>query len=175
MAPEMLIARHHAPTLMGLKCSSLSCLGRNAFSSPWLLESLAGRGLGFRFFTNAGGCRLLFSYRAEQLEKALSGKRAAECLSSLGYPEGLEERLDHLASRLKEESFPHEIGFFLGYPEEDVIAFQENGGQGFAHSGMWKMYHNVEEGKALCERWRACTQCLLEALRGGQSLLDLLA
>lgn len=40
MAPDELIARHHAPTLAGLKCSSLSCLGRKAFSAPELIGTL---------------------------------------------------------------------------------------------------------------------------------------
>ena len=143
MAPDELIARHHAPTLAGLKCSSLSCLGRKAFSAPELIGMLRIRGLGFRFFHNAQGCTLLLSYRPLMLEKALS-------------PQDVEERLAA-----------------LGYPKDDVIAFLERGGRGYLYSGMWKMYHRVEEGKATCEKYRRCTLSFLKALESGARLDEL--
>lgn len=174
MAPDELIARHHAPTLAGLKCSSLSCLGRKAFSAPELIGMLRIRGLGFRFFHNAQGCTLLFSYRPLMLEKALSPRDVEERLAALGYPLGdLEAMLDHLGSRLEQDDFPHEIGFFLGYPKDDVIAFLEHGGRGYLYSGMWKMYHRVEEGKATCEKYRRCTLSFLKALECGARLDEL--
>ncbi len=42
-------------------------------------------------------------------------------------------------------SFPHEIGFVLGYPIEDVDGFMSDGGQGARACGRWKVYGNVDE------------------------------
>lgn len=108
------------------------------------------------------------------LEKALSSRDVEERLAALGYPLGdLEAMLDHLGSRLVQDDFPHEIGFFLGYPKDDVIAFLERGGRGYLYSGMWKMYHRVEEGKATCEKYRRCTLSFLKALESGARLDEL--
>ena len=41
--------------------------------------------------------------------------------------------------------FPHEIGFVLGYPIEDVDGFMSNGGQGARTCGRWKVYGDVDE------------------------------
>ena len=55
----------------------------------------------------------------------------------------------------------------------DVIAFLERGGRGYLYSGMWKMYHRVEEGKATCEKYRRCTLSFLKALESGARLDEL--
>lgn len=41
--------------------------------------------------------------------------------------------------------FPHEIGFVLGYPIEDVDGFMSDGGQGARACGRWKVYGDVDE------------------------------
>lgn len=49
--------------------------------------------------------------------------------------------LTRLAQRMEAVGdFPHEVGFFLGYPAEDVVGFIRNKGQNFKFCGRWKVY-----------------------------------
>ena len=117
MTPETLIIRHCAPTLAGLKSSSLVCLKFACGDLAGTLARLASKGVGFRFFCNAHGCPLLFVYRPWALKQVLKDQRVKRHLSQLGYEtEDLTHCLRTLGRRLERSSFPHEIGFFLGYP-----------------------------------------------------------
>ncbi|WP_316451242.1 DUF3793 family protein, partial [Finegoldia magna] len=51
-------------------------------------------------------------------------KRLKKALESYGYPvDNFNSSINFLKKRLLENEFPHEIGFFLGYPYEDVLGF----------------------------------------------------
>ena len=51
-------------------------------------------------------------------------KRLQNALKSYGYPaDNFNSSINFLKKRLLENEFPHEIGFFLGYPYEDVLGF----------------------------------------------------
>ncbi len=175
MTPETLLVRHCAPTLANMKSSSLICLEGSAIALDSVLTQLRVKGVGFRFFTNSYGCRLLFAYRPKKLKAILGDEAVRNFLSSYGYESmDLREVLNHLGKRLStSEDFPHEIGIFLGYPFADVLSFIENNGQGYLESGIWKIYHNVEEGRRLCKRYRDCTACYLQALSRGVKIEDL--
>ena len=139
MTPETLIIRHCAPTLAGLKSSSLVCLKFACGDLAGTLARLASKGVGFRFFCNAHGCPLLFVYRPWALKRILSDRRVE----------------DHLV--------------------EDVLSFIENGGRGFRHSGMWKMYHDIEGGMRLERMFSDCTRCMLDRFDTGVPIEDLCA
>lgn len=62
-------------------------------------------------------------------------------------------------------SFPHEIGFFLGYPYDDVVGFIENQGENFIESGCWKVYSQQRDAQASFCCFKNCTtiyKCLFE-------------
>ena len=44
--------------------------------------------------------------------------------------------------------FPHEIGYFLGYPCDDVYEFIAQRGENYKVFGAWKVYANVEQALA---------------------------
>jgi hypothetical protein len=67
--------------------------------------------------------------------------------------------------------FPHEVGFFLGYPPEDVIGFMENNGKGCKLCGTWKVYGDVEKARACFREYSLCRKRLVEHMRGTQSAL----
>ena len=97
-------------------------------------------------------------------------------LVQAGYPaEGpLSGRLAYLRRRLTAAGgFPHEIGLFLGYPAEDVRAFQARGGAGCKLCGYWKVYHDVEEARRQFRRFDRCRDSLLARLRAGMTLSQL--
>ena len=113
LTPETLIIRHCAPTLAALKSSSLVCLKCVSGNLDGTLSRLAVKGVGFRFFTNAHGCHLLFVYRPWALKAILANGTVRRHLGPLGYDtDDLVQCLRMLGMRLGRYDFPHEIGFF---------------------------------------------------------------
>lgn len=111
---------------------------------------------------------LVYAYRPALLADALAEPRVSAYLRTEGYdphkPDACIERLRRricgtdLQSRMSGScSFPHEIGFFLGYPYEDVVGFIQNNGEGFLCCGCWKVYARERDAQACFCRYRACT------------------
>lgn len=138
---------------------------------------------------------LVYVYRPRELAVYLVDRRAAYPLEMEGYRIGnLEACLDELSRRLQNRSnaavkrandeskpcpcsnrvcrseFPHEIGFFLGYPYEDVIGFIKNRGQNYLEVGPWKVYANQSQARRTFARYRRCARIYARAYRSGQSL-----
>ena len=70
--------------------------------------------------------------------------------------------------------FPHEIGFFFGYPAEDVFAFIREKGHNYKLVGDWKVYG---DGKAALHTFRSYARCrkrLLEQASAGADIVSLL-
>lgn len=74
------------------------------------------------------------------------------------------------SNRVCRSEFPHEIGFFLGYPYEDVIGFIKNRGQNYLEVGPWKVYANQNQARRTFARYRRCARIYARAYRSGQSL-----
>ena len=138
---------------------------------------------------------LVYVYRPRELAAYLVDRRAAHPLENEGYrPGNLDACLDELSRRLQNRSnaavkrandeskpcpcsnrvcrneFPHEIGFFLGYPYEDVIGFIKNHGQNYLEVGPWKVYANQNQARRTFARFRRCASIYARAYRCGQSL-----
>lgn len=145
---------------------------------------------------------LIYVYRPAALMRYLSDPRAAAALATEGYDVGnLSASLVHLAARITLASsnvaesacdsgpcvlaqneacdkscaceFPHEIGYFLGYPYEDVHQFIAQHGQNYKFFGAWKVYSNVEAALATFDAYRACTQYLTYIYQQGCTLEQL--
>ena len=69
--------------------------------------------------------------------------------------------------------FPHEIGYFLGYPYDDVHEFIVQRGENYKVFGAWKVYANVEQALATFDAYRACTQYFTFVYQQGYSLAQL--
>lgn len=109
-------------------------------------------------FTDKNVC-LLYMYRPDRLRKDLTSAKAKEILKETGY-EGLtpEESIIHLIERLHVcPEFPHEIGLFLSYPEDDVKGFIENHAKNFKFSGLWKVYGDETVARSLFDKYKKCT------------------
>ena len=78
-----------------------------------------------------------------------------------------------LIRRLKEsETFPHEIGLFLGYPAVDVRGFIRHGE--CKCTGLWKVYESdVPQAQRTFARCRHCTKAYLQRNREGWDLSKL--
>ena len=66
--------------------------------------------------------------------------------------------------------FPHEIGYFMGYPYEDVHQFIVQHGENYKVFGAWKVYTNVEQALTTFDSYRACTQYLTYIYQQGCTL-----
>ena len=174
---EHALAYHCAPSIMGIKAADL-------FSWPLAdqdqivryAEALRVRGITLRVLRRSGKRALLLVYRPSCLERCLACPAVRNMLVQEGYPRRADPDalLEVLSSRLQEETFPHEIGLFLGYPPEDVEGFCRCKGRDFKACGWWKVYGDREAAlryfdrcdrcrKALCSRLVGCP--LLELLR----------
>lgn len=145
---------------------------------------------------------LVYAYRPNSLATYLADPRAKTALAKKGYDTGnLSACLVHLASRITLASnnaaecacgqtrcaldqqvccnndcaceFPHEIGYFLGYPCDDVYEFIAQRGENYKIFGAWKVYTNVERALATFDAYRACTQHLTFIYQQGCSLAQL--
>ena len=145
---------------------------------------------------------LVYAYRPNSLATYLADPRAKTALAKKGYDTGnLSACLVHLASRITLASnnaaecacgqtrcaldqqvccnndcaceFPHEIGYFLGYPCDDVYEFIAQRGENYKIFGAWKVHTNVEQALATFDAYRACTQHLTFIYQQGCSLAHL--
>ena len=145
---------------------------------------------------------LIYVYRPADLMRYLSDPRATTALAAEGYDvHNLPASLVHLAARITLASsnaaesayddsvcalarnrhcdtgctceFPHEIGYFLGYPYDDVREFIVQHGENYQVFGAWKVYTNVEQALATFDSYRACTQHLSYIYQQGCSLAQL--
>lgn len=145
---------------------------------------------------------LVYVYRPKSLAAYFADPRAKAALAKEGYDTSdLSTCLVHLASRITLASnnaaecacgqarctlsqqgsctnecvceFPHEIGYFLGYPYDDVREFIAQRGENYKVFGAWKVYTNVEQALATFNAYRACTQYLTFVYQQGCSLARL--
>lgn len=89
------------------------------------------------------GIRILFINR-DSLENRLSCRKSRNFLKFLGYPKNysLDSYINHLVIKLHEDSFPDEIGIFLGYPLKDVLGFMGYGKNELHSIKSWRVYGN---------------------------------
>lgn len=119
---------------------------------------------------------LIYVYRPTQLTRAIQQENVQAFLADEGYDTSslsacikrLHERIcgtDVQSQITGRCSFPHEIGFFLGYPYEDVIGFIQNKGENFLCCGCWKVYTQERDAQACFCRYKNCTtvyKCLFD-------------
>jgi len=160
-----------AEVLAGVKPANLISLGnrpqlcgRNLYQL-WQShhEDLATRlaGLTIMVLQTRQRSLLLLCYNNDHLERHLSHAGIRILLRKAGYEAdaATEALLGELSRRIENsESFPHEIGLFIGYPAKDVAAFMGLVRLPFACQCLWKIYGNPEESLGLAERYRCCRQ-----------------
>ena len=173
---EETLIRHCAATLAGHKCGSL-------FSyHPGAQENVADTIASLNALLNQKGVRarligccprggvLVYVYRPAALRETLSSTEASAFLTDCGYPSGgTDAALDTLTVRLQDgrDAFPHEIGVFLGYPVQDVIAFIRHNGFGGCLCGCWKAYGNPSQAQRTFALYQKCRDVYLRCYRRG--------
>ena len=177
---ETMLIEHCSPALAGLKTANMF---NYKFSSVDILlrelrdvnQKLNGKGVYVDILRTNERHALLYVYRKKRLEKDLLKPGVTELLEKYGYENSeLENCLIHLKSRFREyDCFPYEIGLFLDYPLPDVVGFIEHGGKNCKCCGVWKVYSNECETKALFGRFRKCTEVYRKVFARGRTLAQL--
>ena len=120
-------------------------------------------------------------YRPRLLTRAIQQEKVAAFLVAEGYdPTSLSACIEKLHKRicgtdLQSQltgrcSFPHEIGFFLGYPYEDVVGFIDNEGRNFLCSGCWKVYAKERDAQTCFCCYKNCTTMYQQLFDEGVSI-----
>lgn len=178
---EQLLGMHAAPLFVGLKAASLLAFRKADFTD---IEAVLGR------YDRCLRCKgivpyrlldteqriLMLLYRPSALWRNLNQPLARDLLRQFGYRDGssLEEKLAHLRSRVADgDSFPHEVGLFLGYPPADVAGFIRHKGHDSCLDGYWKVYCNKEAAQQLFAIYRQCTNSFCHRLSCGGSFEEL--
>lgn len=177
---ERYLVEYCASTLAGLKTASLfSYTGDEKelvldYLSDWN-QILNPRGVYLELLHSNSARELIYVYRASALTADLNRPEAIHFLNEYGYPMGsLSDCLNYLRQRIAlTQSFPHEIGLFLGYPIEDVAEFIKNQGRNCKYCGIWKVYHNEIEAKRLFAKIDKCRAIYTKLFCGGRSVLQL--
>lgn len=177
---EELIVRHCSPTLAGMKTGNLfrcSYTTREELRGEIcrLNRRLRTKGLRILLLRSNEKDALIYVYRPEMLRFDLSHAEAAAILEQHDYLFATPAQcIAHLISRIKEtDSFPHEIGLFLGYPPEDVRGFIENNAQNCKLIGHWKVYGDAEKAKHTFASYKACTDGYMRRIQSGHTLEQL--
>ncbi len=177
---EELLVRHCSPTLAGLKTGNL-------FVTPVENEEQMRRDVQSlnRSLQNKGLCvvpmrycdrrALLYVYRPARLAEDLQNETAKAVLEQNGYLPELPGRCVFcLRQKLQENTaFPHEVGFFLGYPPEDVCGFIEQKAANYKCVGYWKVYGDAEQAQKTFEKFKKCTDIYCRQYAAGKSVEQL--
>ena len=160
---------------------------------------LANAGISLRVLAWRDCGALVYVYRADALAAYLADPRAARPLARAGYDTtSLSSCIRTLAARLQARTgrtggpvpagrgaacpcandacrreFPHELGFFLGYPYADVAGFIRHRGRDYLAAGPWKVYADLDCALATFERLRRCAAECMRAHQAGRTLAQL--
>lgn len=171
------IVRHCAPTLAGLKTGNIFNASYNTVEELRLnlaeLNSiLEDRGLRATCLRTGNGRALIYVYRPQSLRSDFRCEKTRKLLQEFGYvPTDPDSCIRRLAERIRQsDSFPHEIGLFLGYPPEDVKGFIDCGGRNCKACGYWKVYGDASKAEKRFAQFTKCTGVYLKCLQCGASL-----
>ena len=177
---EKYLIRHCSPTLASLKTANL-------FNVPFEMEEdlenqihswnacLTDKGVSLTILRVRRKNALVYVYRKSRLHRELTQAATADFLLKYGYESSdVDGAVERLKRRLQEkETFPHEIGVFLGYPLGDVIGFIENGGDNCKCADCWKVYCDQREAKKTFARLKKCQEMYFLLWMRGKSVRQL--
>lgn len=177
---EQYLIEHCSPTLARIKTANLFTYTfdvreelENCLTA--LNERLNLKGVYVEALRIHKSTALIWVYRRKLLGEDLKEDGVLKFLRGYGYEENT---LTYCIQRLKSRfafnnSFPHEIGIFLGYPLADVRGFIENEGQNSKCCGYWKVYCNECEAVQLFEMYKKCKTVYSKLFSLGKSILQL--
>ena len=177
---EKILIENCSPTLAGLKTANLINVEYESLEAARddireMNRIFVRKGLRAVPLRYSGKRALIYIYRPDRLRRDISHKTPMELLPKMGYRcDNICSCVAHLASRVREcGDFPHEIGFFLGYPPEDVVGFMTHKEEGCKLVGLWKVYGDAEAARRQFEKCRKCCEVYRSEWKRGRSIEDL--
>lgn len=173
---EETIIKNCSPTLAGLKTANLfSCAYENKEELLRQVEEirriLLKKGVDIKILRIRKSTALVYVYRPMLLKKSICRGEIMDFLDKRGYKSFSEEAcINTLATRLKNDEFPHEIGVFLGYPFEDILGFIKNGGDNYKLCGYWKVYGDRISAQKTFAKFKKCTDVYCRKFKEGSTI-----
>ncbi len=174
--PDEIIIKQCSPTLAGIKTANLFPVDYTTEHELIndlrnLNNRLSSKGLRIIPVKYSNKKALIYIYRPSKLLRDLSNPEAVEILSAMDYPVNSPEKcIAKLMTKLRlEDSFPHEIGLFLGYPPEDVKGFIENK-TNCKCVGFWKVYGDVQKANTTFNLYRKCSGIYYDCWQQGRTI-----
>lgn len=164
---------HTSPTLLGIKQANMFSFPIEKLSEYRLEiknhnDLLNKLGIYIDYLYKCSRRVFIIVYRKSNLINYLKNDTVSKFLIKEGYPEnpGYEENFKKVFSYLRKRTnnyneFPHEIGFFLGYPPYDVFEYIYQKGANFKFCGYWKVYKNEESARRMFVNYEKCKSFLL--------------
>jgi len=182
MSFEESLVLNASPTLASIKTANLynfrfSSMKECLDTIRKFNELMNGKGIYIELLKNQGDFYLIYVYRKNHLQRELADVKIQDFLVEFGYPHkaGMQNYIEVLKRRINlKDSFPHEIGVFLGYPLEDVKSFIATEGSHCVFCGEWKVYHNEEAAKCLFCKYRHCKEVYAKVYKAGRKFSDML-
>ncbi|MCI7061657.1 MAG: DUF3793 family protein [Lachnospiraceae bacterium] len=174
---ELRIAYQCAPLLAGLKPSNLLMLRAKELKQVQYLLKQAG--IKYFIVAHGQGRAAVLLYNKASLQEYLEQAIVAEKLGKMGYTDLRLGKVlyvfrQHYEAFLRGEiSFPHEMGFLLGYPVEDVEGFIRNEGENSLYTGDWKVYGNLSEKLRLFGKFETARERLMKMVSAGVGIADI--
>lgn len=168
-ALENILVTHTSPAICGIKASNLINIDYNESIYEEIKElNEKYKNICFYILKEDSNKVLVLVYRKNILERSMNNSLNIEFLKSLGYnTSSLDSMLIDLKNRIEFNSFPHEIGVFLGYDLEDIKSFMC--GNKCLYVGYWKVYSNVEKKQEIFNHFTRCRECVSKLVNRGFS------
>lgn len=188
---HMFMALQCGPLLKGMANTSVVSLDNRMIKA--FRRTLSSTKFHYIILYRGARRSVIFIYDADKLQTYLMRDEIRNCLQRYGYLNDLPQTpakekcaIDlgkmcrQLAGRMEryyngEIPFPHEIGFFLQYPPEDVEAFIANKGKNYLLSGYWKVYHNEESARIRFQMFDKAREEAVEEVLKGRKYYEIVA
>ncbi|WP_297298077.1 DUF3793 family protein [uncultured Brachyspira sp.] len=178
---DELIINHCAPALSGIKIANIFTY---QYDSKKELEKeissyndiLSFKNIKVSIIKDNANKAIIYVYNEKELENYLLDDEIFEFLENYGYKsKNIHESIDFLKIRMQyAESFPHEIGIFLGYPLIDINGFINNYGKNSLYTGYWKVYHNKNEAIKIFDNYNKCRDFYISTFLNGKGILEIM-
>ena len=173
----MQIILHCAPVLKNVKMSSMFTVP--AAYLKFVRSVFKNTGIKVRCLCQGMGRAVVYVYREQEVQQCLADPQAIVFLHTYGYEStDVDACLNHLSQRVSlsaqgAESYPHEMGIFLGYPLEDVRGFILHEGKDSRYTGYWKVYGDVEQAKQTFQAYDNAKECAVVEFMAGKQMKEI--
>ncbi len=146
--------------------------------------TLRETGVRVRAMAHRKGSSMVFVWRPTLMRAFIGRDPEATMLEVEGYDVDSDEAcIDRLQARILSfdsrprnpdgtDRFPHEVGFLLGYPLDDVMGFVRTRARALAR-GWWNVYSDVERAQRVFRTYDACVTLADRRMCEGDTLTGL--